>query len=242
MTLMRYLRAPLLGAFMGFLAACTTQSGPTYTLRAVSVPNQQAPIYRVSCGGLFESSKSCVRVAEETCKAQPVTWLESIDRVSGASPMKDPRELTFMCGQAVAQPAVLQPAQPVPQPPQQAQTRQAAPQRQLLLQGNANFATDSATLSPVAKEALDRFLNANQGVALRRVTVMGYTDNTGSDNHNSKLSQARAQTVAQYLRDGGLRAAQFIAQGQGSADPVASNETAEGRARNRRVDVRVFAE
>lgn len=239
LTLMRYLRAPLLGAFVGFLAACTTQSGPNYTLRAVSVPNQTSSAYRVSCDGLFESSKSCVRVAEETCKAQPVTWLESIDRVSGSTPMKDPRELTFMCGQSVAQ----QPAQqPVSQPAQQPQARQAVPQRQVLLQGDANFATDSATLSPSAKTSLDRFLNANQSVALRRVTVMGYTDNTGSDDHNLKLSQARAQTVAQYLRDGGLRAGQFIAQGQGSADPVASNASAEGRARNRRVEARVLAE
>lgn len=235
-TLIKHLRAPVLGAFVALLAACTTQSGPTYTLHAVSVPNQQAPVYRVSCDGLFESSKSCVRVAEETCKAQPVTWLESTDGVRGATPMKDPRELTFMCGQPVAQQPAAQPAQPIPQPAPQPQARQ------MLLQGNASFATDSATLSPAAKASLDRFLSANQGVNLRRLTVMGYTDSTGSEAHNLKLSQARAESVAQYLRDGGLQAGQFVAQGMGSADPVASNATAEGRAQNRRVEARVLAE
>jgi outer membrane protein OmpA-like peptidoglycan-associated protein len=234
------LRAPLLGAFVAFLAACTTQSGPTYTLRAVSVPNQQAPTYRVSCLGLFENSNSCVRVAEETCDAQPVTWLEAVDGVSDKTPKKNPREMTFMCGKPVVQQPV--PQQSVQQPVPQQQAQQAAPQVRLLLQGNANFATDSAVLSPVAKENLDRFLTANQGVNLRRVTVMGYTDNKGSEAHNVKLSQARAASVVQHLRNGGLHAGQFVAQGLGSADPVASNATPEGRLQNRRVDVRVFAE
>lgn len=249
-TLLKYLRAPLLGVFVGFLAACTTQSGPTYTLRAVSVPNQQAAIYRVSCLGLFESSNSCMRVAEEACKAQPVVVLETIDGVDNSALKKDPREMTFMCGkpavqQPVPQAAPQQPApqQPTPQQPApQPQAKPVVPQVRLLLQGNANFATDSAVLSPVAKQNLDGFIGANQGVNLNRVTVTGYTDKTGSEAHNLKLSQARAASVVQYLRDGGLKANQFVARGLGSAEPVASNATAEGRLLNRRVDVRVIAE
>jgi outer membrane protein OmpA-like peptidoglycan-associated protein len=217
------------------------------------VPNQQAPMYRVSCSGLFESSQSCVRVAEETCQAQPVTWMEAVDRVSDGAPKKDPRELTFMCGkpavqQPIPQPVAQQPApqaapqQPAAQPAPQPQAKPVVPQVRLLLQGNANFATDSAALSPVAKENLDHFMIVNQGVSLHRVTVTGYTDKTGSEAHNLKLSEARASAVVQYLRDGGLHADQFVARGLGSADPVASNATAEGRMQNRRVDVRVFAE
>ncbi|WP_041758572.1 OmpA family protein [Paraburkholderia phytofirmans] len=248
-TLFKSLRALLLGAFVTFLAACTAQSGATYTLHAISVPNQQAPIYRVSCSGLFQSSQTCVRVAEETCKAQPVTWVEAVDRVSGGAPKQDPREWTFMCGKPVMQQPTPQPVaqQPAPQaaPPQpapQSQVKPVVPQVRLLLQGNANFATDSAALSSVAKENLDRFMNVNQGVNLHRVTVTGYTDKTGLEAHNLKLSQARAAAVMQYLRDGGLHADQFVARGLGSADPVAPNATAEGRTQNRRVDVRVFAE
>ena len=239
-TLFKYLRAPLLGAFVGLLAACTTQSGPTYTLHAVSTPNQQAPIYRVSCLGLFESSNSCMRVAEETCKAQPVVVLQAIDGVDNSALKKDPREMTFMCGKPAVQQPVPQaaPQQPAPQP----QAVPVAPQVRLLLQGNANFATDSAVLSAVAKQNLDGFIGTNQGVTLNRVTVTGYTDNTGSEAHNLKLSQARAASVVQYLRDGGLKANQFVARGLGSADPVASNATAEGRLQNRRVDVRVITD
>lgn len=241
LTLSKSSRALLLGASVMYLAACSTQSGPTYTLHAVSVPNQQAPIYRVSCEGLFESSKSCVRVAGETCKNQPVTWLEAVDRVSDGALKKDARELTFMCGKPVV--AEQLPQQPVlQQPAAQPQAKQVAPQVRLLLQGNANFATDSAVLGSIAKRNLDHFMSVNRGVNLHRVTVVGYTDATGSQAHNLSLSEARADAVAQYLRDGGLHAEQFVARGLGSTDPVASNATPEGRMQNRRVDVRVFAE
>jgi len=240
-TLFKYFRALLLGALVTIFAACSTQSGPSYTLHAITAPNQTAPTYRVSCLGLLDSSQTCMRVAEETCQAKPITWLGAVDGVSNNQPVKDAREMTFMCGAPVAQ-------QPVPQQPvqqQQAvqpQAKPVAPQARLLLQGNANFATDSATLSPIAKENLDHFMAANKGANLRRVTVTGYTDKTGSEAHNLALSKARAGAVVQYLRDGGLEAEQFVAQGLGSADPVASNATAEGRSQNRRVDVRVVAE
>lgn len=234
-TLVKYLRAPLLGAFVALLAACTTQSGPTYTLHAISVPNQKVPVYRVSCDGLLESSNSCVRVAEETCKENGVTVLESVDGVDATVPKKDPRELTFMCGKPAAQ-------QPAAQPVVKQDVQPVAPQRQMVLQGAANFATDSSTLSPTAKASLDRFLSANQGIKVRRVIVTGYTDSTASEAHNLKLSQERATAVAKYLHDGGLQAEQFYTQGKGSADPVASNATAEGRAQNRRVEASVRVE
>jgi outer membrane protein OmpA-like peptidoglycan-associated protein len=241
-SLFKYLRALVSGASLAIFAACSTQSGPSYTLRTISPPNQTVPTYRVSCLGLLDSSQTCVRVAEETCQAKPITWLGAVDGVSNNQPVKDAREMTFMCG---TPPVAQQPAPQQPVQQQQAvqpQAKPVAPQARLLLQGNANFATDSATLSAIAKENLDHFMAANKGANLRRVTVTGYTDKTGSEAHNLALSKARAEAVVQYLRDGGLEAGQFVAQGLGSADPVASNATAEGRSQNRRVDVRVVAE
>ncbi|WP_321933345.1 OmpA family protein [Burkholderia cenocepacia] len=230
------LRAASIGAIAMALGACTTQSGLTYDIRAVSIPGKPDNVFRVSCDGLLGSANACARAAEEFCQGKGFTPLEMIDRVYSRSPMKDPREITFMCGkpQPVVQAAPPAPApQPAPQP---------VPQRQVLLQGDANFALDSAALTPEARSQLDRFVQINSGVEFRRVAITGFTDSTGSNTHNLALSASRARNVMNYLRSNGLKAQSFVSEGLGAADPVASNATAEGRAQNRRVEIRIDAQ
>ncbi|MDI9679733.1 OmpA family protein [Burkholderia cenocepacia] len=229
------LRAASIGAIAMALGACTTQSGLTYDIRAVSIPGKPDDVFRVSCDGLLGSANACARAAEEFCQGKGFTPLEMIDRVYSRAPMKDPREITFMCGkpQPVVQAAPPAPApQPAPQP---------VPQRQVLLQGDANFALDSAALTPEARSQLDRFVQINSGVEFRRVAITGFTDSTGSNTHNLALSASRARNVMNYLRSNGLKAQSFVSEGLGAADPVASNATAEGRAQNRRVEIRIDA-
>ncbi|WP_107314398.1 OmpA family protein [Burkholderia metallica] len=230
----KLLRVASIGAFAMVLGACTTQSGLTYDIRAVSVPGKPDNVFRVSCDGLLGSANACARAAEEFCQGKGFTPLEMIDRVYSRAPMKDPREITFICGkpQPVAQPAPAPAPQPAPQP-------QPVPQRQVLLQGDANFATDSAALTSQARNDLDRFIATNRGVEFARVAITGFTDSTGSAAHNRTLSEARARTVVNYLRANGLQARSFSAEGLGAADPVASNATADGRAQNRRVEIRL---
>ncbi|MCA8003000.1 MULTISPECIES: OmpA family protein [Burkholderia] len=232
-----FVRRGLLGAFVVLLSACTTQSGPTYTVRAIKAPDQAAPVFRVTCEGLVSSTQSCEAAARKFCAGKPVTQLQAVDRVRRGAAMGDPRELTFMCGvppQARVEPPVAAQPQPVEQP-----QPVVAPiaQRQVLLQGSANFAFDSAALTPSARQALNRFLDVNRDARFQRVTVTGYTDSQGAHAHNVRLSEARARAVATYLRAGGLRADHFATVGKGAAEPVASNATAEGRAQNRRVEI-----
>ncbi|RQR30387.1 OmpA family protein [Burkholderia sp. Bp9142] len=226
----------LLGAFVVLLSACTTQSGPTYTVRAIKAPDQPGPVFRVTCEGLVTSARSCEAAAQKVCAGKPVTPLQAVDRVRRGAAMGDARELTFMCGvppQASVEPPVAQP-QPVVQPQPAAEP---IAQRQVLLQGSANFAFDSAALTPSARQELNRFLDVNREARFRRVTVTGYTDSQGAHAHNVRLSEARARAVVTYLRTGGLQAEHFTTVGRGAAEPVASNATAEGRAQNRRVEV-----
>lgn len=231
------LRAASIGAIAMALGACTTQSGVTYDIRAVSIPGKPDNLFRVSCDGLLGSANACARAAEEFCQGKGFTPIEMIDRVYSRAPMKDPREITFMCGKP--QP-VVQAAPPAPQPqPQPAP--QPVPQRQVLLQGDANFAFDSAALTPEARGQLDRFVQINGGVEFRRVAITGFTDSTGSKTHNLALSASRARNVMNYLSSNGLKAQSFVSEGLGAADPVASNATAEGRAQNRRVEIRIDA-
>ena len=69
------------------------------------------------------------------------------------------------------------------------------------------------------------------------IEVAGHTDSTGSDAYNQRLSERRAQSVAQYLEGQGIRPLRIVTEGYGERYPVASNETAAGRQQNRRVEL-----
>ncbi|WP_231996678.1 OmpA family protein [Helicobacter cinaedi] len=73
------------------------------------------------------------------------------------------------------------------------------------------------------------------------VTVVGFTDNTGSDKTNLALSKKRAESVAAYLQNQKVKTERFVVDGLGESDPIASNKTAEGRAKNRRVEISLTA-
>jgi len=73
------------------------------------------------------------------------------------------------------------------------------------------------------------------------ILLAGHTDSTGSDEYNFGLSERHAQSVANYLASQNVNYARFSTEGYGKTDPIASNETAEGRAQNRRVEVAIWA-
>ena len=72
----------------------------------------------------------------------------------------------------------------------------------------------------------------------KKVTVEGHTDNIGSDAYNDKLSNKRAKTVSDYFVSKGIDASRLTAVGKGESSPIASNDTEEGRFKNRRVELR----
>lgn len=107
---------------------------------------------------------------------------------------------------------------------------------QMTLEGDA-FASGQSGLKPQAAShlgALVKFVGSHPHAP---VLVIGYTDDTGTAAANLVLSRQRAQAVAQALLAQGVRAARIQVEGRGEADPIASNATPEGRARNRRVVV-----
>ena len=107
----------------------------------------------------------------------------------------------------------------------------------LTLQEDVLFRTDSAVLRPDAIEKLRPlagYLRGNPGV---RVAIDGFTDARGSDAHNQQLSERRAAAVRDAFDQLGVTRARFSVVGHGERDPVATNATAEGMRRNRRVEV-----
>ncbi len=108
---------------------------------------------------------------------------------------------------------------------------------QLVMPGDVTFETNSASLNSNFFSVLDSVAVVLDEYKSTLVTVAGYTDSTGPADYNQKLSEKRATTVALYLHSRGVAQERLAAIGHGENNPAASNSTAEGRARNRRVEI-----
>ncbi|MCG9611415.1 OmpA family protein [Vibrio harveyi] len=103
--------------------------------------------------------------------------------------------------------------------------------------GTGTFEFDSAKLTDSVSERLDNFVNFLNEYPQAQVEITGYTDSSGPAAYNQKLSERRAQSVADYLIAAGIDADRFTVTGKGEENPVADNSTHEGREKNRRVEV-----
>ncbi len=121
-----------------------------------------------------------------------------------------------------------------------AQIKEEANTLTITLSGAVLFATGQKTLLPIAQNALNKVAEA---LKLQRsdhhIVVAGYTDSNGSDEANQQLSLARAQAVREYIVSQGIEGSRISAEGKGESEPVADNKTADGRANNRRVEIKV---
>jgi outer membrane protein OmpA-like peptidoglycan-associated protein len=99
------------------------------------------------------------------------------------------------------------------------------------------FDTGKSTLRPLAREKLAKVAGIVSGHPGLRLDVEGYTDSVGGDSYNQQLSEDRGASVRSYLMQEGMPATSVAARGFGKSQPVASNETVEGRQQNRRVEL-----
>ena len=105
------------------------------------------------------------------------------------------------------------------------------------LSGDVNFEVDSDQLTARAKEVLDSLASEWTKAKPSTVSVMGHTDSVADDAHNLDLSKRRAKAVGDYLK-GKVPGLSITTDGKGEAEPIGDNETDEGRAQNRRVEIR----
>ncbi len=120
-------------------------------------------------------------------------------------------------------------------------TRNADGSVGLIMPGSITFDTNKSDIKPNFYTTLNKVAQTLTEDNKSGILVTGYTDSTGNDSINIPLSQARAQSVANYLAGQGVARTRINVQGQGSANPIASNATAEGREQNRRVEISIYA-
>jgi OOP family OmpA-OmpF porin len=106
----------------------------------------------------------------------------------------------------------------------------------LLTKGRIRFEPSSTKLDPDSIALLDRLIEIALRCPTANIEVAGHTDGDGEDGFNQELSQKRAQVVVDYLVKAGLPASRFTAVGYGSTQPIAGNDTDQGKAQNRRIE------
>ena len=126
-------------------------------------------------------------------------------------------------------PAIVQPAPAAP----------VAVSEKVSFAAEALFDFDKSVVKPEGKAALDDLLNKLQGMNTEVMVTVGHTDSVGSDAYNQKLSLRRAEAVKAYIVSKGIETSRVYTEGKGETQPVADNNSAEGRAKNRRVTVEV---
>ncbi len=143
-----------------------------------------------------------------------------------------PEDMTVPCG---AEPPKMEAKAPPPAPPPEPVYETTT------LRSGALFAFDSDALKPAGKEELLRVRDdiRSKGASVVDIDIVGHTDSVGPEDYNQQLSVRRATTVRDFLVANGANPNLIDVSGMGETSPVADNSTAEGRAQNRRVEVKV---
>lgn len=146
------------------------------------------------------------------------------------------------CDGEIAAPAAAPAAVPAPAPAAlapAAPAKSAPSSEKVSFAADAFFDTGKAVLKPEGKAKLDELASKVKDMKLEVIIAVGHTDSVGSDSYNEKLGHRRAEAVKAYLLSKGIEANRVYTESKGEKQPVASNTTAEGRAKNRRVEIEV---
>ncbi|HQR83525.1 MAG: hypothetical protein B7Z19_03930 [Polynucleobacter sp. 32-46-5] len=123
--------------------------------------------------------------------------------------------------------------------PKAAAKKTGVTQSKITLQADTLYDFNKSDLKPEGKATLDKIAKDLSKIKLEVIIAVGNTDSVGTDAYNMALGQRRAQSVKTYLVSKGVDGSRIYTESKGKSNPVASNATAEGRAKNRRTDIEV---
>jgi OOP family OmpA-OmpF porin len=149
--------------------------------------------------------------------------------------------------QPVPAPAPKPEPKPAPPPPPPAPKPEPKPEpkpkpvaEKVTFAADVLFDFDKAVIKPEGKSKLDDLANKVKGINLEVVIAIGHADSIGSDEYNQRLSVRRAESVKAYMVSRGIEPNRVYTEGKGEKQPVASNRTSDGRAKNRRTEIEVI--
>ena len=130
---------------------------------------------------------------------------------------------------------------PPPEEPPPPEEKVKVEQDTIEISEKVQFETDSAILKPESEKLLDEVAKAmSDNPDITKVEIQGHTDSRASDSYNRRLSRERALSVRSYLISKGIQGGRLTAKGYGEEQPVAENDTEEGRYQNRRVVFKIL--
>jgi OOP family OmpA-OmpF porin len=135
------------------------------------------------------------------------------------------------------------PPPPPPKPAPEAPKPKPKPKpvaEKVTFAADVNFDFDKSNLKPEGRSKLDDLANKIKAMNLEVVIAIGHADEIGTHEYNDKLSVRRAESVKAYLVSKGVEPNRVYTEGKGKRQPIASNKTKEGRAKNRRVEIEVI--
>jgi OmpA-OmpF porin, OOP family len=173
-----------------------------------------------------------------------LVWKNGTNQLCWRDANWTPATAAVRCDGALVPPPPPAPAPPVARPaPPPAPAPAPAPQppaaTKVTYAADAFFDFDKAALKPEGRAKLDDLISKVKGINLEVIIAVGHTDAVGADAYNQKLSVRRAEAVKGYLVSKGIEKNRVYTEGKGEKQPVADNKTAEGRAKNRRVEIEV---
>ncbi len=195
---------------------------PKLLLCAAALALAAGPAFANNVPNVTDASGNAVRDASGTCVMS--------SGISSPECMPKP----------VAEPAKPAPAAKPGAPAAPAPAAKPAPasvKQAIVIQADALFDFDKSVVRPDGKKTIDAAMAKLAGISLEMVIATGHTDSIGTEAYNQKLSERRAAAVKDYLVSKGMPASKITTIGKGELQPVATNKTAEGRQKNRRVDI-----
>ena len=174
-----------------------------------------------------------------------IPWKNGTNELCWRDGAWTPATANAACDGALKPPAPAPVPAPAPAPAPAAKPAPApvvvpvATSQKVTFAADAFFDFDKSVLKPEGKAKLDDLIGKTSGINLEVIIAVGHTDSVGSDAYNQKLSVRRSEAVKAYLVSKGVEKNRVYTEGKGEKQPVADNKTAEGRAKNRRVEIEV---